>query len=200
MPTIFYVSYALLWLLVVFESVLVLGLARAVSRRAPQPQSASKNGLPGGSHPKIGQPVPHFSAIDVSGRKVDEGSLPRSLSALLFVTPSCTTCMASLDEVNALHAKVDGSLVIVCRGGLEDCRHLREAYQLNGVPILVDQDRAVSNAFDVQVTPTAVLVGSTGLIRTYGHPMAKDELARLIEEETATSSLAISTAGNVELY
>jgi peroxiredoxin len=190
MPAIFYISYALLWLLVVFESLLLLGLARGVSRPAPQSQSSSKNGLPGGSHPKIGQPVPHFSAIDVLGRQVDEGSLPRSLSALLFVTPNCTTCMASLEEVNALHTKVDGSLVVVCRGGLEDCRYLREAYQLNGVPILVDEDRAVSEAFDVQVTPTAVLVGSTGLIRTYGHPMAKDELARFIEEKTATSSPA----------
>ncbi len=88
--------------------------------------------------------------------------------------------MASLDEINLLKDKVAGSLMIVCRDGLEACQDLSEAYDLDGIPVIVDEDRKVSELFDVVATPTAVLIGANRRIRTYGHPVDKDELASMI--------------------
>jgi peroxiredoxin len=179
MSAVFYVSFALLWVLVVFQGLVLLGVVRTVYRRAGEPASDAP---PVSTGALIGQPVPSFTALDLSGRPVDETSLPQTLSALLFVTPDCVTCMASLEEVEALQEKVDGSLIVVCRAGLEECRRLRAAYGLEGTAVVVDEKHEVSERFDVYATPTAVLVGANGRIRTYGHPMDKDELARLMDE------------------
>jgi peroxiredoxin len=179
MSPVFYVSYALLWAIVAFQSLLLLGIVRTVYRRGDETVAAA---APVSTGALIGEPVPSFAAIDVAGRAVDETSLPQTLSALLFVTPDCVTCMASLEEVAALRAKVEGSLVVVCRGELEECRRLQETYGLDGTAILVDERHEVSERFDVYATPTAVLVGANGRIRTYGHPMDKDELVRLMDE------------------
>lgn len=186
MTAIFYISYALLWTLVIFQSLVLLGLVRTVFRTHARSVSGA---MPATNGSLIGQPIPTFTAIDVSGQLFDEKSLPNSLSALLFVTPDCVTCMASLEEINALNAKVNGSLIVVCRAGIEECRRLRETYELDGVPVIVDEDRKVSELLEVYATPTAVLIGANGRIRTYGHPMDKDEFARLVAEGDALPRL-----------
>lgn len=183
MTAIFHISYALLWTLVIFQSLVLLGLVRTVYRTNARPVP---DAMPASNGSLIGQPVPNFTAIDVSGKPFDDRSLPSGLSALLFVTPDCATCMASLEEINALNAKVSGSLIVVCRAGIEECVRLRATYGLEGVAVIVDEDRNVSERFDVYATPTAVLIGANGRIRTYGHPMHKDEFAQLVGQSAAT--------------
>jgi hypothetical protein len=183
MTSIFYVSYALLWVVVVFQSLVLLGVVRLARRPA---STAGAEPGPVSSGALIGELVPSFSAVDVDGRRFDETSLPDTMNALLFVSPDCVTCMASLEEINGLSAKVDGSLAVVCLGEVADCRRLRELYELEErIPVVVDTTREVSDAFEVLGTPTAVLIGGNGRIRTYGHPMDKDELVRLVAEANA---------------
>ncbi len=184
MSTALYVTYALLWVLVVFQGLVMLGLVRTVYRaNAGPPADVS----PAGNGYLVGQPVPEFSAVDVSGTPIGNDDLAGRRSALLFVSPDCTSCAATLDEVEALRWKVDGNVIVVCRGaGPERCRELREMYNLETTPVVVDEDLKVSELFDVHVAPTAVLVGSNGRIETYGQPMKADELAELVaERETA---------------
>jgi peroxiredoxin len=172
----FYISYAALWALVIFQSLVLLGVVRTIYRAntRPVPQTPpSSNGQ------LIGQPLPKFDALDVFGAPIDDSSLVGRLSALLFVAPDCSTCIASLDEVDALKLKANGSVVVVCRAGQDECRKLSETYGLE-VPVIVDEDRRISELFGVQVTPTAVLVGRSGRIQTYGHPMHADEFAELV--------------------
>jgi len=177
MPAIFYVSYVALWLVVVFQSLVLLGLVRTVYRSgaasAPELSATSSGRL-------IGHQAPEFSAVDVSGAPFDNGSLAGRMSALLFVTPDCTSCMATLEEVAALRHKVDGNLVVVCRAGSAECARLRETYHLHDVPVVVDEAREISQLFDVQGSPTAVLIGATGLVRSYGQPMGAEEFAALL--------------------
>jgi peroxiredoxin len=180
MSAIFYISYALVWALMVFQSVVLLGVVKTVYRtRADDPVSGALIRSDGAL---VGHPVPSFTAVDVDGRIINESSLPPSLNALLFVTPDCVTCVASLEEVDALREKVNGNLIVVCRGGANECRDLLETYGLDEIPVIVDNDRELSEAFDVHVTPTAVLIGANGRISTYGHPMDKDDFARLLAE------------------
>jgi peroxiredoxin len=173
---VFYISYAALWALVVFQSLVVLGLARTVyqANARPVPQVS-----PMGDESMIGEPVPRFTAMDLRGTSIDEGSLMDSLSALLFVSPDCPTCTATLDEVNALSFKTDGNVLVVCRSSIDECARLAESYGLQ-VPVLLDETLEISERFGVSVTPTAVLVGSDGLVQSFGHPMRADELAQLM--------------------
>ena len=176
MTVSFYISYAALWALVVFQSLVLLGVVRTIygaNARPVPPASPMTNGQ------LVGQPIPKFTALDVFGAPVDESSLAGRLGALLFVSPDCSTCIASLDEVEALKVKTNGNVVVVCRAEQGECRELSKAYGLE-VPVIVDEDRRVSELFGVQVTPTAVLVGRSGRIQTYGHPMNADEFAELV--------------------
>lgn len=177
MTTAFYTSYAVLWFLVVFQSLVLLGLARTVYHATAEP---GPEGSPVQDGRLIGEPAPSFTAPDVTGGSIDREYLLGRSSALLFVTPDCTSCMATLDEVEALRAKVEGNLIVVCRANAEDCAQLRETYRLESVPVIIDKDLEVSRLFDVHVAPTAVLVGANGRIQTYGQPMRGEELAAMV--------------------
>lgn len=177
MTTFFYVAFVLLWVLVLFQSLVLLGVVRTLYRGT---EPIAGPGVPVLHAELIGQPVPRFEAQDLSGNRFVEQSLPPKLNALLFVTPDCVSCVASLEDIDGLRAKVGGNVTVVCRGTSEDCRQLREDFELGDVPVLLDQDRAVSSAFGIVATPTAVLIGANGRIRTYGQPVDTDDLARMM--------------------
>lgn len=181
MTSIFYVSYGLLWVLVVLQSLVLLGLLRTVYRSNAEPaleRPEATNGY------LIGEPAPEFTAVDVTGARIDETALAGRLTALLFVSPDCLTCTATLDELEALNAKVKGNVMVVCRGTRAECVKLGELYGLK-VPVILDEDREVSERFDVRATPTAVLVGRNGRIQTYGQPMRAEELEALVTRGAA---------------
>lgn len=115
----FYVSYAALWALVVFQTLVLLGLVRGYARRTELPSVTHP--LPFDDH-LTGQRVPEFSAHDVSGAPVDESSVIGQRTALLFVAPDCPTCSTTLGELEALQEKVEGRVIIVCRATEGDCR------------------------------------------------------------------------------
>jgi peroxiredoxin len=176
MMSVFYISYAGLWLIVIFQGLVLLGVVRLIyrmnSHAEPDVPTQEGEGL-------TGQAIPTFTAIDDSGASFSADSLAGQMSALLFVTPDCTSCMASLAEVDALRGKVNGNLVVVCRAGLQECKHLRQTYNLDAVPVVVDETLEISKLFDVRVTPTAVLVTANGRIQSYGHPMDVKEFTEL---------------------
>ena len=177
MTAAFYISYAVLWVLVVFQSLVLLGLVRTVYRADAEPAPATPAG---GDGELVGQLAPQFTARDVSGASLDNGVLAGRPSALLFVTPDCTSCIATLDEVEALRAKVDGNVIVVCRAGQDECAQLRATYGLDSVPVIVDEDLEISALFDVHVAPTAVLLSASGRIQTYGQPMRGEEFAEMM--------------------
>lgn len=180
MTAFFYLSYGVLWLLVVFQSLVLLGLVQAVYRTNA---SANAGPSPMESGRLVGARLPPFTAFDISGTAIDQESLVGQMNALLFVAPGCSSCMTTLSEFDSLRQKVSGNLVIVCRAGLDECTRLRDTYDVDGVPIIADEGLEISRLFDVRATPTAVLVGADGLIQSYGQPMSAEELRRLIDEQ-----------------
>jgi peroxiredoxin len=174
----FYVTYLALWVLVIFQTLVLLGVTRTVYRRDDHgalESSRHNDDIP------IGELAPRFTALDISGSRIDEKIFDRTLTALLFVSPGCSTCTATLSEVEALRQRINGDVVIVCQAAREECGRLSEMYGL-GTPVLVDENSIVSERFGVRATPTAVLVGPTGRILTSGYPMHGEELARLFSE------------------
>lgn len=172
---LFYASYAALWALVVLQGLIALGSVRAIYRLGG---GVGLDTLPLSEARRAGEPVPEFAALDLDGRLIDEHALTGHRSALLFVSPDCSSCSATLNELGALMLKVDGRVIVVCRAGRTECRRLAEKYGID-VPVVVDEDRSLSEVFGVSFTPTAVLVGSSGVVDTYGHPLRGDDLERL---------------------
>jgi peroxiredoxin len=176
--TSFYASYVVLWLLVGFQTLILLGLVRQYAR-GTEPPTLSHD-LPFDDR-LTGRPIPRFSAQDVSGTQIDDATLTGLRTAILFVAPDCQSCSATLDELQALELKVDGRVVLVCRATQIGCRELSAKYGFDGT-VVVDPDGAISALFGVNGTPTAVIVSDRGMVETYGHPMRGADIEALFAE------------------
>lgn len=122
-----------------------------------------------------GMPAPAFVAADLKGQTLSNEDLDGRPAVLLFVSPDCQNCLVTLEELEALHSKVDGAVIVVCRSEAARCVQLAETYDL-AVPVIADEDLSLSRVFGVSGAPTAVLLDADGLIESYGHPMKPEDL------------------------
>lgn len=180
MAPVFVLSLALLWLLTIYNTLLLLALARN-GLAAPSASASDTGGLSSLPASEEGQnelrdkPAPAFRLEDLEGNVITTGDLLGSPAALLFVSPDCATCGVTLDELETLTTKVNGNIVVICRSQGERCAEMARTYGLGG-KIVSDANYAISRLFRVAVTPTAVLLRADGVIESYGRPMSPDDL------------------------
>lgn len=174
----FVLSYVALWVLVVLQGVILLGLTRALYELRQRDQGADPTSFQG-------LPVPDFTAVDLSGQPVSAASLAGEPAVLLFVSPNCQSCMVTLAELKALTSDPRRGLVVVCHAGDDDCRRLAANYQLT-VPVVVDEDGEVMKRFGISGTPTAVRISADSVIESHGSPMRGEDLERLLAEFSST--------------
>lgn len=172
MTVAFYISYIALWVVVLFQTLLLLGLVRRQTTLIPDSPPAE---IPVFDYELAGQKIPSFSGVDTSGARVDQSMIFGERAALLFVSPSCLTCGATLDDIEALRMKAGGRVIVVCQSSSEECRELIASYGLDQ-PVVVDLDRSISERFRVQGTPMAVLIAEDGRIEAGGHPLRGADL------------------------
>jgi methylamine dehydrogenase accessory protein MauD len=177
----FYLSYAVLWALVILLSFVLLGLVRAVYRLQHEAQAGSLARTNG--HMR-GRQAPAFSGIGVSGEQIQSSDFAGRLTGLLFVGPDCGACEMTLNDLDALKTKTQQNLVVVCRGEQDECNDLSDSYRLTS-EVVVDRDLAISDLFEITSVPTAVLIGEDGRIRSYGHPLGRGSMENLLAGEAA---------------
>ncbi len=169
---LFVISYVALWIVVIVETLLLLGLLLIVSRDARAPE-APRQRL-GGLEP--GTVAPSFAAVDVQGRPISSSDIADALTALLFVSPRCQSCLTTLEELAGVTHKVSGNVVVVCQGAADECVGVARAYRLPRT--IVDEDGSLSRTFRVDGVPIAVLVDRMNRVRSYGRPQRGDDLAK----------------------
>jgi methylamine dehydrogenase accessory protein MauD len=152
---------------VVFHSLVLLGLVQVVHELHRELRGSREPGTDGG------QIAPEFEAVDVTGRPVGSQSLRGRLTALLFVSPTCPGCTTTLAETRALRHKANDSVVVICRESVEACRSLALDYGTQ-VPVVADADGEISRRYGISAVPSAVLIGSDGRVRSVGSPVRED--------------------------
>jgi peroxiredoxin len=175
----FGLSYAALWIVVILQGVILLGVVRMVYQL--QRVGVSRLGN------QRGDEAPEFSAVDLTGTMIRSVEFAGHLTALLFVSPSCRACSTTLAEMDALSYKTDGNMMVICQAERGDCIQLAAKYQLS-VPTIVDDDRRISNLFSVATVPTAVLINEENHIHSYGHPMRGEEFEEMLDETRDTET------------
>jgi peroxiredoxin len=165
------IAFGALWVIVAFQTLVLLGLTRAVHRMQGEPPVRG-GGL-------VGEPAPQFVAQSLSGATLDNESLLGRLTALLFVSPDCASCGVTLSELEALQNKTEDNVVVFCRSSAAKCAQVPDTYRLS-VPVVIDEDLAFSRLFHVAGAPTAVLIAPDGTIQQYGEPTARGELEEVI--------------------
>jgi len=177
----FVLSYVVLYVIVILQGILLLGAVRAIHelRRGHVAPEATEE--PDGER-LLNQEVPSFTAVDVSGITVGTEQLRGRSSVVLFVSPNCPSCMLTLDELNAVSAKSNGNVLVVCGADAEDCRALARDYDLTA-PVVADEGATLKKLLDVTSTPTAVLLNAGNRIVSYGHPVRGEELEEMMGQE-----------------
>jgi peroxiredoxin len=190
----FYFSYAALWILVVLQGLILLGLVRVVYQlqRAGDAAPADSNvvGL------QSGQIAPGFNTVDLSGTPISSNDLADRLTALLFVSPNCPSCVVTLYELEALNYKTQGNVIVICRAGREECAQLVERHKLNARTI-ADEDEQISRRFGVASFPKAVLIGEGYRVKSYGSPDRR-EIEELLDKAPETETEAEVSVQSVQ--
>jgi peroxiredoxin len=168
----FYVSYAALWILVIFQTLVMLGLTRTIHQVQTGAVVESGESLQG-------KEAPSFSAVDLFGSDVSNESFAGQPTALLFVSPDCEACALTLEELEALESKTDGNVLVFCRSNRGQCEQLAATYGLQ-VPVIVDEEFAISRLFRVAAAPTAVLIDENGKVESYGEPVRPEDFQELL--------------------
>lgn len=168
MSLAFYASYVALWALVVFETLVVIGLVKAHGRGAAQraPESESSAEL-----------APTFQAVDLVGDPIGSSSLRGDRAALLFVAPDCPACAASPVQVEALAAKTGAPVVVVCGGDADQCAALAADFP-GDVRVIADERHAIGDLFRITATPTAITLTADGRIASRGYAMSSSNGAQ----------------------
>lgn len=128
-------------------------------------------------------PMPSFSGEHVDGRPFCSRDLPADDLILYFVRPRERELPAYGNfeySLSALWHKVDGRLVLVCQGTVDECRPfsalLSEAHgHSHTYTTLLDRDGEIAKSFRVSRMPRAVFVNDEGHVSKYGQPIPNDE-------------------------
>jgi len=173
---LFLLSYLALWALVIFQTLVLLELVRQDRHPAAAGSSASADDSALGDMLVTGSVAPEFEARDiVNGRVVHSSSLRGRPLALIFVSPTCSSCEAVADELAGYQRRSGAQLVLLCRGGQADCAGFVRSHFADSLALL-DEDGAAAKRYKVISTPTAVLLDSQGRILRYGFPRPKLQL------------------------
>jgi peroxiredoxin len=174
MTLVFYLSYGALWVVVIFQSLVLLGVVRNVFQLQRDGPAAA-----GGGALRVDRPMPEFSAVDLAGEPILSSAFAGRVTGLLFVGSDCETCALTLHDLDALQTKAEHNLVVVCQGKHDQCAQLVEAYRI-AVPVIADESRRISELFGIATVPTAVIVDERGQIASTGNPIGGDQLEQLI--------------------
>lgn len=168
----FYISYGALWILVILQSLILMGLVRIVYQL--QRTGASVE-------PLEGKEAPKFSARDLSGASIGSATFTGRLTGLLFVSPTCQPCMETFEnDLQYLNHKVQGNMIVICQSAREDCALLAEKFELT-MPLVADADNHISELYDISAVPTVVFINADNLIQFHGHPKRED-LVQMLEK------------------
>jgi thiol-disulfide isomerase/thioredoxin/uncharacterized membrane protein YphA (DoxX/SURF4 family) len=110
--------------------------------------------------PKVGEPAPELRLPNLAGNEVSLDDFRGEETLVLFWSPDCGFCQEILPDLKEWEAAPpEGAprLLVVSDGTVED----NEATGLRS-PIVLDHNYAVSDAFGVDGTPSAVLVDADG--------------------------------------
>lgn len=180
MTTPWLILFIALWLTVLGETVLVLGLSkRLTALESTDVASAPASGASASVIP-VGAPIPRAAADRLAIPSTDTAI--RS-SVILFLSPGCRPCLklAELLRGHRLrrHGGDDSELVIVSnQAGTEQFGHIGRT--------VVDSDGTLARSLGVPGTPFGIAVDSQGVIRRVAIPSVAEDVERLADHRPPT--------------
>lgn len=175
------VSNAVLWAVVIAQSVALLAVVRQLGvlheRIAPAGALMLAKGL------KVGDAAPRIEVRDLDDRALSIGAARADGRAMLlmFVSPTCPVCKTLLPAVKSSAAAERDWLDVVFASDGDGAaqREFVSAQRLGGFPYVVSA--ALGVAYQVSRLPYAVLIDGQGILRARGIVNSREHLESLFE-------------------
>lgn len=181
----FLASYIVLWVLVLFQGLLVLALLRQLAQLQ---RLVERGGLLGEGWLSTGSQAPEFVGRDFrTGRHISSSDLEGRGGVLLFLSPECAICKQLANNLSLLTANGLPPVIVFCQGGEQACARLMKGLDLR-VPLVCGDAEDIASRYGVQGSPTAVIVDRERKVRGYGHPANVEDLMRLLSNSLNESS------------
>jgi peroxiredoxin len=166
MSSLFWVSFGLLWLVVLFQGAALIEVVRrlAANPQWPAPDSIGADPLP------MGTAAPVFEAPVVNnGSVLGSESFRGRRTLLAFTSPGCGTCEATFGTTLAAAENLNAETVLICNGPRDQCRDFAHRIFPGGVAIW-DRDGHIGTSFRVYSTPVSVVLDEQWRVMKYGAP------------------------------
>jgi len=192
MSSSFLASYIVIWLLVVFQGLLVLALLRQLAELRRLVESGSlqdENRLP------VGSLAPEFAGSDVrSGERVSIQSLGGRGGVILFLSAECSVCKDLADSLQQPAINELPPIIAFCQGGEQTCARIAKRMG-SEVRLIFEGAAETAERYHAFGLPTAIVVDGERKIRGHGHPQEVEDIRRLLSRSLDADS---ADAGRVE--
>jgi methylamine dehydrogenase accessory protein MauD len=169
LTTLWVISYAALWAVVLCLGFLLLGTLRTLgllSWRLEQLQAVTPSRIGRGGL-KPGKKAPDFTLPAAAGGAGSLHDFAGRQVLLLFVQGGCSPCHRVVPELNRLRRKGEVAVLAVFNGPAEAAGKWVTETKAE-FPVLVQQQFAVSKRYEVLATPFAFLIDGQGVVRSKG--------------------------------
>jgi hypothetical protein len=174
----FAMTYAVMWIVTIFNAVAIMVLVREVARLRNQAElgfAAAPERLP------LSSSVPPFTARELkSGTLVAGRNFAGQRSVFLFLSTDCSTCAAIADGLRRWSTEELRGLAVFCNGEESRCRRLAGRL-LEAVPVLRNADMNVFERFRLKGFPVAVLIDETSKIAGFRYPSSAEDVHSALE-------------------
>lgn len=165
MSPVFYISYVVLWVLLLIEGVLLLLVYRHFGLMAlDTSEGVQRDGL------KVGETAPPVSGVTATGERITWQPRSEGPQLVLFASPDCRPCAEIFPFVGSLATAQDGfslPVIGVAMGEQEVAIKLEEKFK-PPFPFLVEERGEGFHQYRVRVTPFAFVIGADGRILAKG--------------------------------
>ena len=191
----FFASYLAIWILVLFQGLLVLALLRQLAELR---RLVELGGLHGEDRLPAGSLAPEFAGIDVrSGREVTLQSFSEVGGVLLFLVPDCNVCNGLANSIRPPVTDELPPVVVFCQDTEGHCAPFRE--RLGAQVHLLGKSEETAERYQVFGSPTAIVIDGELKIRAYGHPQEIKDLKQLVARSLVTKATTANLQGSSHL-
>ncbi len=140
----------------------------------------------GGPHPMLGRKAPAFTLPLVEGGSFDLGKhLGKDVVLLDFWASWCPPCREALPKVSVAAAKHADRGVVFCAVNVGESREEAGGYVKRAgldIPVGLDTDGAVAEAYGVDGIPQTVIIGRNGVIEAV-HVGYSSQMGKQLDKE-----------------
>ena len=170
------VALVALWVLVLFETVILVGLLRPIGAAFEKVEArlAVAPDLPVAGV-TAGSVIPEFSVSDSMGNRVTSRELAPVPSIVLLVAPNCKACRYLAHDLEEIGTTIEDIRLFV----LMQSSPARDQLHFRGGTVLYDTELEAARAFQSAATPVAFVLDRGNFVLDRTIPNSLDDLQLL---------------------